>query len=82
MSILKELYVSENWQQYLNELESKEDFKDKHLIQNVRKVISDGIDKISLKSFPSTLLIILNLRDKCGQLYLNLAAITCHRAYF
>lgn len=52
MSILKELYVSENWQQYLNELESKEDFKDKHLIQNVRKVISDGIDKISLKSFP------------------------------
>lgn len=52
MNILDKLTKSEYWNQYLIDLDSKEDFKDKRLIKQVQSIINDGVEKISLKSFP------------------------------
>lgn len=52
MSLLKNIYSSQKWEEYLEDLNSKEDFQDRYLISKVEKIIEDGINKVDLSNFP------------------------------
>lgn len=52
MSTLKQIYKNESWNNFLKYLESKEDFLNKSLIKEVKKIIKAGVEKIDLDFFP------------------------------
>lgn len=52
VSILKQVYQIESWNNFLIYLESKEDFLNKPLIREVKKIIKAGVEKIDLDFFP------------------------------
>lgn len=52
MNTLEKFKTVEYWNEFLIESESKEDFLDKQLIKNIKKIINDDIGKVSLDSFP------------------------------
>jgi len=52
MNILTQFRDLSKWTAYLLDLESKEDFLDKTLIKDVKKVIAAGIESIDLDFFP------------------------------